>query len=173
MAEPKIANTHGRRGRGGQAALEFAIIYAAVGIPLIFGTLLLSQLLWVWHSIAELTRDGARYAATHCWQPGGENVLQYMQTHVPPNLQMTAFQTGGTAQINIEYFSLDPDSGLLTPFTCANACSTACVPDSVSISVTNYQFTQYATLLKSITMPPFLTTQSIGSAGCDETGVCQ
>ena len=26
-----------------------------------------AEMLWVWHSVVDFTRDGARYAATHCW----------------------------------------------------------------------------------------------------------
>jgi hypothetical protein len=136
---------------------------------MIFGTVLLAQLLWTWHSVAELTRDGARYAATHCYtDPTGSNVVQYMQTHVPPNLQIQQFEAGGSAQINVAYSSVDSQTGV-SDFACASN-SAACVPDLVSVSVTNYQFQPYAILLRSITMPSFLTTQAIGSAGFDETG---
>jgi len=87
---------------------------------------------------------------------------------VPPNLQMQQFQSGGSAQINVQYSSVDAESGQ-TAFACA-ANSAACVPDVVSVSVTNYQFQPYAVLLRSVTMPSFLTTQAIASAGFDETG---
>jgi hypothetical protein len=165
MAERKL-------GRRGQASIELALMYGAVVAPLLFGIVFTAQLCWVWHSMVEFTRDGARYAATHCWQADGQNVIQYMQTHVPLNIDQAAFQGGGSAQINIEYFQRDPDSGQLTAFSCGVDCSTTCVPDAVTVSVTNYQFQHYTTLLHSITMPPFPTSQAIASNGCDQTGVC-
>src|ERR1700733_10642968 len=93
--------------RSGQATLESAMIYAAVILPLTFGIVFVAEMYWVWHSMVEFTRDGARYAATHCWQRGGENVLSYMQTHVPLTIDQNQFQSGGTAQIVVQYFQRD------------------------------------------------------------------
>ena len=165
MAERKFNRT-------GQATVEFALMYGAVIVPLLFGIVFVAQIYWIWHSMVEFTRDGARYAATHCWQSDAQNVIQYMQTHVPPNIDIAAFQAGGSAQINVQYFQRDPDSGQLTPFACGSDCSPNCVPDTVTVSVTNYQFQHYSTLLKSVAMPPFPTSQAIGGNGCDQTGVC-
>ena len=92
MAEHKL--------RRGQATVEFALLYGTVMVPLLFGFIYLAQLLWVWHSIVEFTRDGARYAATHCWAADGQNVIQYMQTNVPANIDQAEFQLGGSAAIN-------------------------------------------------------------------------
>ena len=47
--------------RKGQATIEFAFTYAAITLPLTFAVIFTSQLLWVWHSIVEFTRDGARF----------------------------------------------------------------------------------------------------------------
>lgn len=163
----------GRRHRqSGQAAMEFALMYGAVIVPLLLGITFVSEIYWVWHSMVEFTRDGARYAATHCWQADEQNVIQYMQTHVPPNIDNAEFQAGGTAQINVQYFQRDPDSGQLSDFGCAFDCSTNCVPDTVTVSITGYQFLHYSSLLKSVTMPPFPTSQAIAGNGCDQTGVC-
>src|ERR1019366_5779452 len=49
----------------GQATVEFAVLYAAVVLPLTFMIVFVSEMLWIWHSVADFTRDGARYAATH------------------------------------------------------------------------------------------------------------
>ena len=51
----------------GQALTEFAVLYAGVILPLTFMTIFVAEMLWIWHSVADFTRDGARYAATHCW----------------------------------------------------------------------------------------------------------
>jgi len=157
--------------RRGQATVEFALLYGTVMVPLLFGIIYVAQLLWVWHSIVEFTRDGARYAATHCWQAGGQNVIQYMQTNVPANIDQIEFQSGGSAQINVQYFQTDPTSGQLGDFGgCAGG--SLCEPDAVTVSVTGYQFQHYVLLLKSIAIPPFPTSQAMGSAGYDQTGVC-
>src|SRR5579862_1225852 len=53
--------------RSGQATVEFAVLYAGVVLPLIFMTIFVAEMLWIWHSVADFTRDAARYASTHCW----------------------------------------------------------------------------------------------------------
>ena len=162
---------HNHRRRG-QATLEFALAYGLVMVPLLFGIVYVAQLLWVWHSVAEFTRDGARYAATHCWEPNAQNVIQYMQANVPPNIDQAEFRSGGSAQINVRYLQRDPGTGALTDFVCAVGCSPDCAPDAVTVTVTNYQFQHYVTLLKSITLPPFPASQSADGNGCDQTGSC-
>ena len=62
MAEHKLRLSKTGR-RSGQATLEFALSYAGVILPLTFGIIFTSQLLWIWHSVADFTRDGARYVA--------------------------------------------------------------------------------------------------------------
>ena len=134
------------RHKSGQAAIEFAVLYAGVVLPLTFMIVFVSQMLWVWHSVADFTRDGARYAATHCWIADASNVAGacgYMPTHVPPMIDMDQFQNGD-AGIQVEYFQTDLTTGALTPFTCdACDCSAGCVPDAVSVSITNYRFTRF------------------------------
>jgi len=157
--------------RRGQATVEFALLYGTVMVPLLFGFIYLAQLLWVWHSIVEFTRDGARYAATHCWEADGNNVIQYMQANVPANVDQAEFQVGGSAAINVQYTELDPGgSGELIPFACG--AGSVCEPDAVTVSVAGYQFQHYVLLLKSIAIPPFPTSQAMGSAGYDQTGNC-
>jgi len=161
----------GHKRRRGQATVEFALLYGTVMVPLLFGFIYVAQLLWVWHSIVEFTRDGARYAATHCWEPNGQNVMQYMQANVPANIDQVEFQSGGIAQINVQYSELDPGgSGQLVAFACG--ADSVCEPDAVTVSVTGYQFQHYVLLLKSIAIPPFPTSQAMGSAGYDQTGTC-
>ncbi len=156
----------------GQATVEFALLYGAVIVPLVFGLIFVAQAYWVWHSIVELTRDGARYAATHCWVDStGSNVVQYMRTNVPPNIDQAQFQSGGLAQMNVNYFQLDPGgTGQLLPYSCPSG--PPCEPDAVTVSVTGYQFQHYVLLLQSVTMPPFPTSQAMGSAVYDQSGVC-
>src|SRR5437763_15888478 len=49
--------------QGGQALLEFALLYGAVLLPLTFMVIFVAEMLWIWHSVADFTRDEARYAA--------------------------------------------------------------------------------------------------------------
>ena len=90
--------------RSGQAAIEFALLYTAVIVPLTFGIVYVAEMYWVWHSAVEFTREGARYATTHCWQADGQNVMTYMQSHVPVNIDVSQFRTGGSALINVNYY---------------------------------------------------------------------
>jgi hypothetical protein len=164
------------RRRNGQAAVEFALMYSAVILPLTFMVVFVSEALWIWHSVVDFTRDGARYAITHCWMGDSSNVLKYMTTHVPKMIDMDKFQNG-SAGLQVDYFSLDPTTGQLSPFTCASGaeCSANCVPDAVTVSVTAYQFNHgLETFFKlpPITIPPFATSMPMQSAGCDEAGNC-
>lgn len=163
--------------RGGQATLEYALLYAGVILPLTFGTVYVAEMLWVWHSMVEFTRDGARYAATHCWQPDAGNVIAYMQAHVPPTIDQDEFRGLGTgqAQIAVTYSATDPTTGALTDFTCDGECTVDCLPDVVSVSINGYQFRHFVDYLKlpPVTMPPFPATVPMESAGCDpEQGTC-
>jgi hypothetical protein len=159
------------RSRNGQAALEYALIYAGVLLPLTFMTIFTAELLWVWHSVNEFTREGARYAATHCWQADGENVRQYMRTNVPRVIDMDQIRE----LIEIEYYGRNPDSGQMEAFACSGGeCSAECVPDAVTVSVRNYEFRRFMGFLglPPVAIPDFRTTATIESAGCDETGTC-
>jgi hypothetical protein len=163
------------RRRKGQASLEYVIVSAGVLIPLTFMIVYTAQLLWTWHSVVEWTRIGARYAVTHCYQNGGENVRAFMRTNVPPNLDQLEFQSGG-ATIEIAYFQRDPETGTLIEFNCSGGdCSTECVPDAVTIGVTGYQFRAFMAFLglPPVSLPNFQTSLPVQSAGCDaESGVC-
>ena len=156
-----------RRLTSGQAIPEFALLYAGVALPLTFMIVFVSEMLWIWHSVADFTRDGARYAATHCWASDGGNVLAYMQAHVPPMIDMLQFQTNA-AGITVQYWDASGQ-----PFD-GSVCGAVCVPDSVTVSVTNYQFLRFSSFfrLPPVTMPPFTTTLPMESAGFDEAGNC-
>ena len=161
--------------RTGQSTVEFAIVYAGVVLPVTFMVVYTAQLLWIWNSVVEFSRDGARYAATHCWQPGGANVVGYMRQNVPLMLDQDQFQNG-EVEITVNYFSKDPDSGALVEFTCDGAeCSTECVPEVVTVHVLNYEFRRFMSYigLPPVQMPDFLTTLPVESLGCDpDQGTC-
>jgi Flp pilus assembly pilin Flp len=163
------------RDESGQTLVEYAILYAGVILPLTFAIVFLSEMLWVWHSVVDYTRDGARYAASHCWTSDGNNVRTYMQTHVPRMIDMDQFQQG-QAQINVEYFAADPTTGELSDFTCSSGdCTVDCLPDAVTVSISSYQFARFQRFfgLPPVVIPDFRTSLPIESNGCDpEQGVC-
>ncbi|MBM3723951.1 MAG: pilus assembly protein [Acidobacteria bacterium] len=155
-------------GRRGQSTVEFALIYSAILLPLTFALVFTLQLLWIWHSVVDFTREGARYAATHCWQAGGANVIQYMRTHVPAMVDQQAFSSG-PAEITVQYQARDVDTGELGDFECDNDCSVQCVPDLVRVSVSGYEFRHFMSYwgLPPVSIPNFSTSVAIESAGCD------
>lgn len=161
------------RNRSGQEVIEYAVLSAGVIIPMTFAIIFVAEMFWVWHSVVDFTREGARYAATHCWQGDGGNVVNYMVTHVPRMIDMDQFQ--GAATITVQYYGRDPETGALVDFVCEEGeCTTACVPDAVTVSVTNYEFRRFVGYLglPGVTLPDFRASMAMGSAGCDETGNC-
>ena len=162
-----------RRRQSGQAVTEFALLYTAVALPLTFMVIVISQMLWIWHSVVDFTRDGARYGATHCYTGDGSNVVSYMQANVPPMIDQNEFQNG-TVNILVQYYAQQPDGSMVAFTGCAATCGANCIPDAVSVSVTNYQYLRFSGYLglPPVTMPPFTTTIPMESAGCDEAGNC-
>jgi hypothetical protein len=157
------------RGRRGQATVEYAITFAAIIMPLTAAMIFTAQLLWIWHSVVDFTRDGARYATTHCWQASGDNVISYMRTHVPAMIDGDQFQQGG-AELAIEYFSRSAETGALESFACEGGeCNAACVPDAVTVRVRNYEFRRFVSYLglPPIPLPDFHTSLPMESAGCN------
>ena len=151
------------------------MLFAGVILPLTFITIFTAEMLWIWHSVEDFTRDGARYAATHCWMGDNSNVLGYMQGNVPAMIDQQQFQSGGMATIQVLYYAQDAVSGTLSAFGgCGSECSAACMPDVVSVSVSNYQFARLSGFFKlpPVTMPAFTAQAPMESAGCDVTGTC-
>jgi len=158
----------GGRGHSGQALPEFVVLYAGVILPLTFMVIFVAEMFWVWHGVVDFTRDGARYASTHCWTADGGNVLAYMESHVPPILDRSVFENND-AGISIQYFS----DGGVTPFDINNCAG--CLPDTVSVSITNYEFLRFASFMKQppVKIPPFTTILPMESAGFqDASGSC-
>ncbi len=169
-----MARRSGRLQESGQATVEYAITFAGLLMPLTFMIIFTAQLLWVWHSIVDYTRDGARYATTHCWTGSGGNVISYMRSHVPMMVDVDQFRNG-QADISVKYFSRDPDTGSLADFNCDGECSTACVPDAVTVTINSYQFTRFMSFLglPPVALPDFRTSLPMEGAGCDpEQNAC-
>ena len=160
----------------GQTTVEFALVYAGVLVPLTFGLIYISQLLWVWHSVVDFTRQGSGYAATHFWESSASNVIGFMRANVPLMVDRDQFQNG-PAQIGVtgHAITISANMGNAQPFGCATDCSTACIPDTVTVTVTGYQYTGFVSYLglPAVPLPNFQTSQPVESAGCDpEQGVC-
>lgn len=162
-----------RRSRG-QTTVEMALTLVAGILPLTLGLITFAEIGWTYHSLATLTRQGARYAGTHCWQDdAGSNVVNWMQANAPPFPDRAQLATGGV-QILVNYWTHDPITHQSVPFSCGGGCTAQCVPDSVTVSISGYQFNHFLTLLglQPLQVPPFSTTVEIESAGADpETAI--
>lgn len=157
-----------RKAGQGQATVELALVMMAVLIPLTFGFVAFAELAWTYHALATLTRQGARYAATHCWQDdAGSNVVEWMQANAPPFIDRPQLQ-GGEVQIQVNYWTHDLTAHESVPFACDGAaCTPGCVPDSVTVGISGYQFGHLLPLLglQPLAVPAFSTTVEIQSAG--------
>lgn len=153
----------------GAVTVEYVIAYSLLLLPVTFAIIFTAQLLWVWQSVVDFTRAGARYATTHCWQADGDNVRQFMQQNVPLMFDREQFQ-GGPAEFQIEYTARNAETGQLEEFTCEQGdCSANCVPDMVKVSIINYEFRPFITSylgLPPVTLPDFHTSLPMESAGC-------
>jgi hypothetical protein len=151
----------------GQATVEMALVLIAGIVPLSLGLLAFTELAWTYHALTTLTRQGAQYASTHCWQDGAENVTTWMKANAPifPD---RAQLVSGAITIQVNYWTHNLDSNESDPFSCdgSTACG-ACVPDSVTVSIAGYQFNHFLTTLglPPFQMPPFSTTVEVESAG--------
>lgn len=158
-----------RRRRRGQTAVEFTLVYGLVLLPLSFMFVFACEMLWVWHSVAEWTRQGAKYAATHCFQSDGGNTRQWMRDHVPLMVDINRFREG-EVDINVDYFSADPSTGEPAAFACdGTECSPECVPETVRVTVSNYEFRRMLDVLglPPVPLPDFRTVASMEGAGCN------
>jgi hypothetical protein len=164
------------RGPRGQATVETALAMAAAIIPITFGLIAFTEIAWTYHALAAVTRLGARYAATHCWQDQvGSNVVNWMRLPAnTPAFPDRALIASGGIQIQVNYWMHDADTHQSVPFECGGSCSPDCAPDSVTVSIIGYQFNHFFSLLglPPLQVPPFSTTVAIESGGGNpETGV--
>ena len=162
-----------RRKSRGQATVEMALALVFGIMPLTLGLIAFSEAAWTYHGLSTITRLGAHYAATHCFQDSsGQNVSTWLTD--PTNRSVPAFPdrsqlvTGGI-QIAVQYWTHDPDQGSI-PVTCSPDCSAACVPDSVTVSIApgspgSYAFNRFLTSLglPPIQVPAFATTRPMES----------
>ncbi|MBL8229315.1 MAG: pilus assembly protein [Bryobacterales bacterium] len=158
----------------GQATMEFILSYSAILLPMTMMIIFTAKMLWVWHSVSDFTREGARYATTHCWQASGDNVRGWMRQNAPLTFDREQLAQG-PAEIRITYLARNAESGELEDFSCDGECSVSCVPDMVRVTVAEYEFRSFMSYLglPPIPIPNFQTTLPMEGAGCNpETGEC-
>jgi hypothetical protein len=151
----------------GQATIEIALVLVVGIVPLTLGLIAFAEISWTYHALATLTRQGARYAATHCWQDdAGSNVVTWMKANSPPFIDRPQL-TSGDVQIEVLYWTHDLANHVSTPFSCGAGCSSACVPDSVTVRMNGYQFRHFLPTLglQPLQVPQFSTTVEVESAG--------
>jgi hypothetical protein len=151
----------------GQANVETALALIAGIIPLTFGLFAFGELMWTYHALATLTRQGARYAATHCWQDdSGSNVVNWMHDNAPAFPDRPLLISGGI-QVQVNYWTHDRETHETVPFSCSGGCTPDCVPDSVTVSITGYEFNHFFSILRlpPLQAPSFSTTVAMESAG--------
>jgi len=154
----------------GQATLEMAFCLGLVMVPITLALIGFAEVSWTYHALATLTRQGARYAGTHCWMDStGSNVVSWMRNNAPAFPDRPQLQGGGI-QIDVNYWTHDLEAHQSVPFECSGSCSPDCVPDSVTVSVSGYQFNHF--FPEPLQVPSFSTTVEIQSSGGDpETAV--
>src|SRR6266566_5645488 len=154
----------------GQATVEMALALIAGVVPLTLGLFAFTEIAWTYHALVTLTRQGAQYAATHCWQDEtGSNVRNWMQANAPSFPDRPQL-TSGEIQIQVIYWMHDPVSHTSALFSCSEEpCSAECVPDSVTVSISGYQFNHFLTVLglPALQVPSFSTTVESESAGAN------
>ena len=152
----------------GQATVETALILVFGIVPLTIGIIAFTEAAWTYHGLASLTRLGAQYAATHCFQDSaGQNVIAWLtdatNRALPVFPDRPQLVTGGI-QVEVQYWTHDSEQGSI-PVTCSPDCSAACVPDSVTVSIAPgnpgaYTFNRFLTSLglPTFQLPAFPTT---------------
>lgn len=162
------------KGKRGAATVEMALALMAGVVPLTLGLIVFTEIAWTYHALATITREGARYAATHCYQDSaGSNVVNWVQANAPLFPDRALLASGGIS-IQVTYWTHDPLTNESVPPLCSASCSAQCVPDSVTVAITGYQFDHFLTTLglQPLQVPPFSTTVEIQSAGADpETAI--
>lgn len=144
-------------------------------VPLTLALIGFAEVAWTYHALAALTRQGAQYAATHCWQDdAGSNVMNWMVANSPAFPDRPKLITGEIS-IQVQYWTNDSINHLTNSFTCGGtSCSIECVPDSVTVSITGYSFNHFLPYFgfAAFQVPSFSTTVEIQGSGANpETGV--
>jgi Flp pilus assembly protein TadG len=151
IMKPKITGC-GKRGQHGVAAVEFALV-AILLFTLIFSIIEFGRALFIWNSIAEATRLGARLAVVCDKSVASDDAIRVRMENFVQSLTLT------NANIAITYFSA------ILP---ANACDKATCT-YVEVKITGASFSPVIPMFSlTIPLPDFATTlprESMDSAG--------
>ena len=164
-----------RKNCHGQATIEMALALVVAIVPLTIALLAFAEIAWTYHALTTLTRLGAQYAATHCFQDdSGSNVTNWMIANAPAFPDRPKLLTG-EIPILVQYWTNDSKNHLTTAFSCGgDACSAQCVPDSVTVSINGYFFNHFLPYFgfAPLQVPSFSTTVEMQSTGANpDTGV--
>lgn len=170
-----VASVARKRKTSGQATIEMALILMTVLLPITLGLYAIADLVWTYHALVSITRQGAKYAATHCYEDdAGSNVVNWMQVNSPAFLDRPQLASGAVG-IQVNYWTHDLTAHASVPFACGgDTCSPQCIPDAVTVGISGYQFKHLLTLfgLQPLQIPSFATTVEFQGAGGDpETGI--
>lgn len=142
----------------GLATVEFAIVGTALFL-ILFGALEVSRALFVWNTITEATRRGARVAAI-C--PYNHAAIKNIAIFNTPggNAPSTILPGLTVGNVTVSYYKTDGTAA-------ANEGETA----YVAVAISGYQYTFHIPLmsLAPITLPPFTTTLPAESLGYNPT----
>lgn len=149
-----------KRYEQGTTTVEFAIV-ATLAVILLFGVIEISRALFVWNSLAEATRRGARVAAV-C--PMNNPAIARIAIFGDPNGSNNSPILSGLTTSNVSVSYLDSTGATATSYGSVAY---------VRVSINNYlQTLMIPFLLPTITAPPFTTTIPAESLGYDpDTGV--
>jgi Flp pilus assembly protein TadG len=141
------------RKQRGTTTVEFAII-AAAALTVLFGVIEVGRAFYVWNTVAEMTRRGARVAAVcPVNHPAVAEITIFNRPGGGANSSLLNNLT--TGNVNVEY--LDEDGTPTATFT---------EIDYVRVSIVNYQHTMLIPFaLTTIPVPPFSTTIPAESLG--------
>src|SRR5436309_11917413 len=79
----------GLRTMRGQASVEMALALLFSVVPLTLGLIAFAEAAWTYHGLTTITRLGARYAATHCFEDSsGQNVVSWLTDLNNPSLPL-------------------------------------------------------------------------------------
>ncbi len=137
----------------GTTTVEFAII-AAAALIVLFGVIEVSRALFVWNTITEATRRGARVAAVcPMYHPAIKRVTMFGK----PNGSNSSPVLAGLSSANISLLYLDKDGNVTMDYLDVAY---------VRVGIYNYQHTLLIPFVgQTITVPSFSTTLPAESLG--------
>lgn len=145
-----------KRSQAGLTVVEFAVV-GAVFILILLACIEIARLLFVWNTLGEVTRAGARIAAV-C-PPGNEAVIATALLNEPGNAEESDILVGLTADnIVIDYLAADGSTG-----------ATVTTAEYVRVAISDYTISLRIPFVGAevteITAPPFTTTIPAESLG--------